>query len=162
MKKIALLIAFVLSFTVIFSQNKTQVQGIWQAKLEGKFMTGKDLGVTAAPYSSQSVFYIFSKESCYFALCSSKASLTKANIQNLIGKQVASEGTYAVYDSLPAIPEDFIEKFEEQSPFKPKTCFIEASIQGEPMSFYFEPGVKKIFGLSKEMKVELVYSGSSW
>ena len=162
MKKIVLLFSFILSFTVIFSQNRTKVQGVWQAKLNGKFMTGKDLGIAASPYSTQSVFYIFSKESCYFALCPSKASLTKTNIQNLIGKEVASEGTYEVYDSLQAIPEIYYDKFEGQTPFNPKTCFIEALIQGEPMSFYFEPSVKKLFGLNKESKLELVYSGTSW
>jgi hypothetical protein len=162
MKKFILTFGFILSFTVVFSQVKTQVLGIWQAKLNGKFMTGKDLGVTVAPYATQSVFYIFNKDNCYFALCASKASLTKANIDNLISKQVAGKGTYEAYDSLSVIPENLIEKFKEQAPFKPKTGFIAASIQGEPMSFYIEPAVKKLFGLNKAAKLELVYLGASW
>jgi hypothetical protein len=162
MKKSALLLGFVLSFMMMVSQNKTKVLGIWQGKINGKFMTGKDFGVTAAPYSNQSIFFIFTKENYYFVVCPSKASLNKANIKSLIGKQVASEGSYEVYDSLPAIPESYREKFEAQGPFKPKTCFIEASIQGEPFSYYFEPVAKKLFGLNKSVKFELVYSGSSW
>ena len=162
MKKSVLLLGFVLSFMMVFSQNKTKVLGIWQAKINGKFSTAKDMGVTAAPYSNQSIFYVFTNESFYFVICPSKASLNKANIKSLIGKQVASEGSYEVYDSLPAIPDNFREKFETQAPFNPKTCFIEGSIMGEPMSFYFEPAAKKLFGLNKSVKFELVYSGESW
>ena len=162
MKKIALLFAFLLSFTLIFSQNQTKVLGIWQVKLNGKFMTGKDLGVTAAPYSSHSVFYVFNKEKCYFAICPSKASLNKATIQGFLTKQAASEGTYKVYDSLQVIPENYFQKYDAQAPFKPNTFFIEALIQGEPMSFFVEPAVKKIFGLNRENKLELVYSGLGW
>lgn len=162
MKKIAFVLGFVLSFTLMISQNKTKVLGIWQAKLKGKFMTGRDLGVTAAPYSTQSVFYVFTKENSYFALCPGKASLTKSNIQTLVSKQAAGEGDYEVYDSLPAIPDRSREKFEGEAPFKPKTIFIEATIQGEPMSFYFEPVAKKLFGLNKKNGLELVYVGPSW
>ena len=162
MKKSVLLFGFVLSFMMVFSQNKTKVLGIWQGKINGKFMTGKDLGVTTAPYSNQSIFYVFTKESYYLVVCTSKASLNKANIKSLIGKQAAYEGRYEVYDSLPAIPHNFREKFEGQAPFDPKTCFIEASTPGEPMSFYFEPAAKKLFGLNKSVKLEFVYSGASW
>lgn len=162
MKKNVLLLGFVLSFMMMFGQNKTKVLGIWQGKINGKFMTGKDLGVTEAPYSNQSIFYIFTKENFYFVVCPTKASLNKANIKSLIGKQVASEGSYEFYDSLPAIPDSYREKFEGQAPFNPKTCFIEGEIQGAPMSFYFEPAAKKLFGLNKSVKFELVYSGASW
>ena len=34
-----------------FSQNSTKVLGIWQAKMNGKFMTGTDIGITSAAYS---------------------------------------------------------------------------------------------------------------
>lgn len=69
---------------------------------------------------------------------------------------------YKFKTSLSFIPEDYREKFENQAPFKPNTYFIEASIQNEAMSFYYEPDVKKIFGLNKEIKFELVYLGPSW
>lgn len=162
MKKLLLLLTFALSFSALFSQNKTQVLGIWQAKLNGKLMTGKDLGATAAPYASQFVYYIFNKEKCYFAICPSKASLNAANIQNLITKQSAAEGSYQVYDSLSVLPENYFDKYNAWSPYKPNTFFIEASIQGEPMSFYVEPGIKKVLGLNKDAKLELIYIGPSW
>ena len=141
---------------------KYNLVGMWQVKLNDKFITGKDLGATKAPFSTQFVFYAFNKEKCYFAVCPSKSALTKASIQGLIDRQVGGEGTYQIYDSLQAIPQNLIEKFEKQAPFKPNTFFIEATIQGEPMSFYFEPAIKKIFGLNKERQMELIYSGPSW
>ena len=160
MLKKSLLVLLVLTTMHVFGQkNAAKVLGIWQPKLNGKFVTGKDLGITLAPYSNQYAFYIFSKENFYFALAPNKASLTKASLPGLIKKQVAGEGTYAYYDSLPAIPENLRAKFEGQSPFKPSTAFIEGNVQNEPFSFYFEPAVKKLYGLNKEAKMELIYSG---
>jgi tetratricopeptide (TPR) repeat protein len=141
---------------------KYNLVGMWQLKLNDKFVTGKDFGETRAPFSTQFVFYAFNKEKFYFAICPSKSALTKATIQGLIARQTGAEGTYQIYDSLQAIPVNLIEKFESQAPFKPNTFFILATIQGEPMYFYFEPAVKKLFGLNKEAKMELIYSGPSW
>ena len=162
MKKILLSVILTFSITFTFSQNNSKITGIWQAKLNGKFMTGKDLGATSAPYISHHVYYIFNKENCYFAICANKSSISKTNIQNLLDKQVAGEGDYEVFDSLDYIPYEYREKFENQAPFKPKTSFIEASIQNEPMSFYYEADTKKIYGLNKDVKFELVYLGPSW
>ena len=160
MLKKSFLVFLVLTTMQVFGQkNAAKILGIWQAKLNGKFLTGKDLGTTLAPYSNHNVFYIFGKESCYISLAPNKTSLTKASLPGLIKKQVAGEGTYAYYDSLPLIPENIRTKFENQGPFKPNTAFVEGNVQNEASSFYFEPATKKLYGLNKEVKLELIYVG---
>ncbi|MFM7770255.1 MAG: hypothetical protein ACKO8Q_06820, partial [Bacteroidota bacterium] len=143
-------------------QNKTKILGIWQAKLNGKYMTGRDFGTTSAPYASQYIYYIFIKENCYLAIAPGKSSLTKTNIEKLINKEAAGMGTYDFYESLADIPEYMRSTYEESGPFKPNTCFIESYLSGETIRFYFEPSVKKLYGLNKEINFELVYVGPSW
>jgi hypothetical protein len=89
-----------------FSQNSTKVLGIWQAKMNGKFMTGTDIGITSAPYSSRFIYYVFSKDKMYFVLAANKTSITSTGIPGMITKQDAMDGTYSVYDSMDLIPED--------------------------------------------------------
>jgi len=160
MKKLLLLLAstFLLQFSN--AQNKTDLFGVWQAKLNGKLMTGKDLGVTQSPYSNHFIFYVFSKDASYIVIGPNKTQITKAGMPGLIKNQSAGEGTYKIYDSVPAIEDETVrKKFEGQSPFKAKTIFVQAYIQGNPTSFYYEPDVKKMFGLNKEAKLELLKVG---
>ena len=161
MKKLLSLL-FLAAFTFnSYSQNTTKVLGIWQSKIDDKFMTGADLGITDAAYSTKFVYYVFLKDKMYFVLASNKTSITSVNIKNMISKQEAVNGTYLVYDSIDLIPSDIRSKYEVSKPFTDKTFFVEGTIQESPMSFYFDATANKFMGLSKESPIlELIKVGA--
>lgn len=161
MKKLLLLSTAIFLLNFVYAQTKTDITGIWQAKLNGKIVTAKDMGTTAKPYADYFIFYVFAKEASYLVMSPNKNQITKSSISGLVKKQLAGEGTYKLHDSIPSIENENLRKdFEGQAPFKDKTVFIESSIQGEPISFYYEPAVKKIYGLNKTMKLELIKVGT--
>jgi hypothetical protein len=143
-----------------FSQNSTKVLGIWQAKMNGKFMTGTDIGITSAPYSSRFIYYVFSKDKMYFVLAANKTSITSTGIPGMITKQDAMDGTYSVYDSMDLIPADIRSKYEAWNPFTAKTFFVEGEIQGNLFSFYYDVTANKFMGLNKETPVQLINVGA--
>jgi hypothetical protein len=142
-----------------YSQNSTKVLGIWQAKLNGKFMTGNDIGITSAPYSTRFIYYVFSKDKMYFVLSANKTLITSTGIADMLAKQDAMDGTYSVYDSMDLIPEDIRSKYEAWNPFAAKTFFVEGEIQGNLFSFYFDVTANKFMGLNKENPVQLINVG---
>ncbi len=154
---IAILLLFITINT--FSQNSTKVLGVWQAKLNGKFMTGADAGITTGPFSSKFFFYVFTKDKMYLAICSNKTSVTSANMKNLIAKEEAMDGTYSVYNSMDLMSEELRLEYEAWNPFEDKTFFITALVQGSPMSFYYEVTSNKFMGLSKETNLQLIKVG---
>ena len=155
----SLFIVGMLSFAV-HSQNSAKVLGIWQAKLNGKFMTGKDIGITSAPYSTRFIYYVFSKEKMYFVLAANTTSINSGGISSLITKQDAMDGTYSVFDSMESIPEDIRSKYEAWNPFAAKTFFVEGEIQGNLFSFYYDVTANKFMGLNKENPVQLINVGA--
>ena len=155
----SLFVMAILSFNS-FSQNSTKVLGIWQAKMKDKFMTGTDIGINSAPYSSRFIYYVFTKDKMYFVLAANKTSITSAGIGGLITKQDAMDGTYAVYDSMDLLPEDIRSKYEAWNPFADKTFFVEGDIQGNLFSFYYDVTANKFMGLNKETPIQLVNVGA--
>ncbi len=155
----SLFIVGMLSFAA-HSQNSAKVLGIWQPKLNGKFMTGKDLGVTSAPYSTRFIYYVFSKEKMYMVIAANTTSINSAGIGALITKQDAMDGTYSVFDSMELIPEDIRSKYEDWNPFAAKTFFVEGEIQGNLFSFYYDVTANKFMGLNKESPIQLINVGA--
>ena len=161
MKKLLSLL-FLAAFTFnSYSQNTTKVLGIWQSKIDDKFMTGADLGITDAASSKKFVYYVFLKDKMYIVMASNKTSINSVNIKNMISKEEAASGTYLVYDSIDLIPIDIRSKYEVWKPFTDKTFFIEGNIQDNPMSFYFDVTANKFMGLSRESpRLELIKVGT--
>ncbi len=156
MKTLFIGFIFLLSTCFTHSQDSTKVIGLWQVKLNGKFLTGKDMGVTQAPYASQSIYYAISSDSWFLVMGASKSSITEKNIYNLVNQQMAMEGSYAIYSKIEDLPEEVQSKFEANKPYKDKSFFVEGEIAGERQSFCFEPLTGKFLGINKENQMELV------
>lgn len=160
MKTIFSFFIIVMFSLTAYSQNSTKVLGIWQAKLNGKFMTGKDIGITSVPYSTRFIYYVFSKDKMYFVLAANTTTINSTGIQSMITKQDAMDGTYAVFDSMDLVPEDIRSKYEAWNPFAAKTFFVEGEIQGNLFSFYYDVTANKFMGLNKENPVQLINVGA--
>jgi hypothetical protein len=161
MKKNILFTIFILFSTLSFCQSSTKILGIWQAKLNGKNMLGKDFGLKGAK-GAYSVFAVYSSTNFYLIFTLNKTQITKVNIKNILNRQEGAKGTYAVYDSLSQMPEDLMVKFKDSNPYTDNTFYTEAIVDGSPFSFYYNPETKRLQGLNKEILFELVRVGPSW
>lgn len=160
MRKILLLL-IISFFTFNFTcQNNLKVLGIWQVKLNGKFITGKDVGATQPEYASKYLFYLFTNSEVYIIIASSKAAITKASLPNLIKKEVASGGEYFTYENIASIPKEIRNKYEDWAPYKDKTIFVEGYVSGELQTLCYETIEKKFRGVSKADKFELIFAGA--
>jgi hypothetical protein len=161
MKKNILFTIFILFSTLSFCQSSTKILGVWQAKLNGKNLLAKDVGMTGAKGAFFG-FYVYTSTNMYIVWAPNKTQITKINLKNLINRYEAYKGTYAVYDSLGQMPEDLMVKFEDSNPYTENTFYTEGIVEGQPSSFYYNPETKRLQGLSKEILFELVRVGPSW
>jgi|688.fasta_scaffold957394_1 hypothetical protein len=161
MKKNILFTIFILFSTLSFCQSNTKILGVWQAKLNGKNLLAKDVGMTGAK-GAYFMFLVYSSSNLYVIFSPNKTQITKINLKNLINRKEASKGTYAVYDSLGQMPEDLMMKFEDSNTFTDNTYYTEGIVDGSPFSFYYNPETKRLQGLNKEILFELVRVGPSW
>lgn len=161
MKKNILFTIFILFSTLSFCQSSTKILGVWQAKLNGKNLLAKDIGMTGAK-GAYFVFTVYTAASMYIVFSPNKAQINKVNVKNLLNRKEALKGTYAVYDSLSQMPEDLMVKFEDSNTFTVNTFYTEGIVDGSPYSFYYNPETNRLQGLSKEILFELVRVGPSW
>mgnify|MGYP000324168141 CR=1 FL=1 len=160
MKKSILTLCIALTAWSAFAQSTVNEIGLWQAKLNGAYLTAADMGYTDQQYASYKLFYVFKGGKAFFVMAESKSKVTEANMPNMVKQQFAGEGTYKMYDKLDAMPSNLKEKYAQFGPYEAGLKFLEAVIQGEPMSFIFNGTNRSLRGMNPEMNFELVYLGN--
>jgi hypothetical protein len=159
MKKLTLILIMTVGYLTAIAQTSSKEIGLWQAKLNGSILKAKDMGYTDPQYANYMLFYIFQESKAYFVMAENKTKVTKANLPNLLKKQLGGEGTYTLYDNLESMPEKINAKFSLYIPYEEGSKFLEATIQGEPMSFIFNPEKRVLKGMNPEINFELMYLG---
>jgi hypothetical protein len=157
MKKIQFVLLLTFLGLKLMSQSKET--GIWQAKLNGSILKAKDMGYTDPKYANYMLYYVFKGNKAYFVMSDTKTKVTETNLPNLLKKQLGGEGTYTLYNDLESMPSNINDKFSQYGPYEEGLKFLEATIQGEPMSFVFNPEKRSLNGMNKDINFELVYLG---
>ena len=160
MKKSLLTIMLSLVMMSFFAQTTHTEKGLWQAKLNGEILTAGNMGYTDPQYINHILFYVFKDGKAYFVMAESKSKVTAANMPTMLKQQLAGEGTYKLYDQLESMPSDLKDKFAQFGPYATGSKFLEAKIQGEPMSFIFDPVQHSLRGMNPEMNFVLEYVGN--
>jgi hypothetical protein len=159
MKKITFTLMIFLCYLTAIAQSPSKEIGLWQAKLNGANLKAKDLGYTDPKFANHMIFYIFKGGKAFFVVAENKTKVTQATLPNLLKKQLGGEGTYTLYDNLESMPEEINEKFSLYIPYEEGLKFLEATIQGEPMSFILNPGKRSLKAMNPEVNFELMYLG---
>jgi hypothetical protein len=157
MKKLVAFLLFTIICFQINAQDAPDITGIWQLKLDGKFVTGKSLGLKKAPYSGHNAYFLFTSDELFYAISPDK-NLTRTKLDKLIDKQLAGAGDFLMYADLESVPEDERSRFNDSYPAN--TFFVVGDVQGEKSFFYYEPLRKKFLGAKRNPQAELVRVGS--
>jgi hypothetical protein len=159
MKNFTVTVIMTLVYLTTIAQTSSKEIGLWQAKLNGSILKAKDLGYTDPKYGNHMIFYIFKGGKAFFVVAENKTKVTQATLPNLLKKQLGGEGTYTLYDNLESMPDEINEKFSLYIPYEEGLKFLEATIQGEPMSFILNPGNRSLKAMNPEANFELIYLG---
>ena len=148
-----------LNHSLAFSQDKLDINGIWQLKMNGKMARGSDFRKKMkSPFNRHFFYFIFKNDNFYVALNPDR-NITQSKIEELQSQKLAEDGNFKIFNHIDSIPEETRWKFEKLGPLKQASGFLIGKTRGELMYFYLKEKNRNMIVLINSRRLELQYLG---